>query len=297
MAAAATAFLASLDADQKATATAAFDTDDHREWTYLPGPRPGLALGDMTGAQRDLAMELLATGLSEKGMSDAEAIMALETILGDLERDGDQAGWQRRDPASYWFRVLGDPAGDGPWAWRVNGHHLATHLTVVADEVAATPQFFGANPAVVPAGPHAGMRLLPESQDLGRALLDSLDAERRKVAVVDSVAPDDILTVRDPIADPTRVTPGLAYADMVPVQQELLSGLVRYYLGRVNPAAGEAAVAADRRDRSRPGDVHLGRVRTGRVRSAPLLRGQRADVRPRVRQHPERRQPHPQRVA
>jgi Protein of unknown function (DUF3500) len=240
MATAATAFLASLDPGQRATATAAFDTDDHRAWTYLPGPRPGLVLGDMTEAQRELAMELLATGLSEHGMSDARAIMALETILGDLERGDAQAHWER-DPAAYWVRVLGDPEGDGPWAWRVNGHHLATHLTVVGDEIAATPQFFGANPAVVPGGPHAGRRVLPESEDLARALLDALDTDRRKVAVVDAVAPADILTVRDPIADPTRITPGLAHGDMTPAQQELLTGLVRYYLGRVTPGAGEAA--------------------------------------------------------
>ena len=241
MAAAASAFLASLRTEQRQAATAPFDVPDHRDWTYLPGPRPGLALADMDDRQRGLAMDLLGTGFSEPGLGEAHAIMALEAILRELEREAGLDGWQRRNPTSYWLRVLGDPGGAGPWAWRVNGHHLAAHLTVVGDTVAATPQFFGANPAMVPSGPHAGLRTLPDAEDLGRALLGALDPDRRAVAVVSSVAPDDVLTRHDPAADPGRVPRGLAYADMTAPQQELLTSLVRHYLGRVTPEVGDAA--------------------------------------------------------
>jgi hypothetical protein len=241
MAAAASAFLTSLDPDQRAKATAAFDTDDHRAWTYLPGPRPGLALADMTERQRELALALLETGFSARGLGEAQAIMALESILRDIERQVDNAMWLQRNPVAYWVRVLGDPTGTQPWAWRVNGHHLAAHLTVVGGAVAATPQFFGANPAVVPSGPHTGLRTLPDAEDLGRAVLGSLDADRRAVAVVDQKAPDDILTRRDPVADPSVITRGLAYSDMDADQQEHLTRLVRHYFDRVTPEVGETA--------------------------------------------------------
>ena len=147
---AAGALLAALGPEQRAAATAPFDTPDHREWTYLPGPRAGLSLREMDDAQRELAMRLLATGLSERGLATARDVMALEQVLGDLERGVGRPGWERRHPGHFWVRVLGTPDARAPWAWRVNGHHLAVHLTLVGDEVAGTPQFFGANPAVVP---------------------------------------------------------------------------------------------------------------------------------------------------
>lgn len=236
---AARAFLESLAPEQRSSATAPFSTPDHRDWTYLPGSRPGLALADMTDRQRELAMELLDTGLSEHGAARARGIMALEQILSDLERETGRDGWERRHPHFFWFRVLGDPAGDEPWGWRANGHHLAVHLTIAGDTAAVTPQFFGANPARVPTGPQAGHRTLPDEEDLGFALVGALDADRRSVAVADPIAPNDILTRRDPAADPGRIRAGLAYADMADEQRELLVRLVRLYLGRATPALAD----------------------------------------------------------
>ncbi|MET9020299.1 DUF3500 domain-containing protein [Actinopolymorpha sp. NPDC004070] len=241
MVAAATAFLSALTPDQRTAATAPFDTDDHRVWTYLPGPRPGLALADMSEEQRGLAAALLATGLSDEGSGRARAIMTLDGILRGLEREAGSDMWKQRDAGYFWVRVLGDPAGSQPWAWRVNGHHLAVHFAVVGDEVASTPQFFGANPAKVLSGPHAGLRTLPESEDLGRALLASLDPDRRARAVVDAEAPDDILTRRDPVADAGRLPRGLAYADMTDPQRGHLETLVRHYLGRSTAEVAEAS--------------------------------------------------------
>ncbi|WP_020573362.1 DUF3500 domain-containing protein [Actinopolymorpha alba] len=241
MTAAATAFLAALEPHQRTAATAPFDTADHREWTYLPGSRPGLALLDMDQHQRERAMELLDTGLSERSAAEARAIMELETILRELERAAGRSGWERRHRDHFWFRILGDPAGTAPWAWRVNGHHLAVHLTVVGDAVAATPQFFGANPAVVPSGPHAGHRTNPAYEDLARDLLAALTPDQRPIVISDPVASDDILTRHDPVADVGRVPRGLAYADMTEPQRELLKRLVRRYLDRVTPDVAQAA--------------------------------------------------------
>jgi len=45
-------------------------------------------------------------------------------------------------------RVLGDPSGDEPWGWRINGHHLAVHVIVAGDTTTLTPHFIGSEPAV-----------------------------------------------------------------------------------------------------------------------------------------------------
>ena len=238
---AAGAFLSALTQDQRARATASFDTPDHREWTYLPGSRPGLSLRDMDERQHRLAIALLGTGLGSAGRDTAGSIMALEAVLADLERSAGKPGWQRRHPGHFWVRVLGTPDHQTPWAWRVNGHHLAVHLTLVGDEVAGTPQFFGANPAVVPRGPQQGLRTLPLEEDLARDLLGLLDADQLAVAVTDPVAPHDIATRRDPVAEPAEVPQGLGHGDMLPAGRRAFERLLRLYVDRLTPSLADAA--------------------------------------------------------
>jgi hypothetical protein len=233
---AAAEFVISLSPEQRSAAVAAFDVADHQEWTYLPGPRPGLALADMSDAQRALAMRLLDTGLSDRGQADARRVMELEATLRQLEQDAGESGWTGRDPHFFWFRILGDPGNGSPWAWRANGHHLAVHVTLVGDELAATPQFFGANPAKVP---HTGFRTLPIEEDLARDLLATFDREQAAIAVSGPIAPGDILTRRDPVADPALIPVGLTHAQMRAPQRDLLGQLVRQYLERVTPEVSD----------------------------------------------------------
>lgn len=244
MAAAALAFIETLEPEQRSQLHVPFDAPDRREFTYLPGPRPGLALVDMTAEQQARAMELLATGLSENGLADARAIMQLEEVLAEIERSVGRPGWQRRHSEHYWFRVLGEPGGMQPWTWKVGGHHLAVHLTIVGEKVAGAPLFVGANPATVPDGhSRAGLRTLPDEEDVGRRLVTAIPAHHRELAVTAPVAPRDILTRFDPVADVSRIPPGLAYADMDGELRLLLVRLVRGYLDRAIPEVADAAWA------------------------------------------------------
>ena len=61
-------------------------------------------------------------------------------------------------------------------------------------EVIGAPSFFGSNPAEVPVGPRKGLRTLAAEDDLGIAVIESLDERLRKVAIVDPSAYADILT-------------------------------------------------------------------------------------------------------
>lgn len=237
MRATAVAWLAALTDEQRATATALVDVDDALEWTYLPGPRPGLALSDMTEPQRALAMKLLDLGLSPAGSATAHGVMQLEATLRELDRAAG-GNWEVRHPLYYWFRVLGDPAGGRPWAWRVNGHHVAVHTTVVGSQISCTPQFFGANPAKVPSGDRAGFRALPEEEDSGRALFRALDEQQQREALASELAPWDLLTRHDPVVDLGLVSRGLSWGDMDAGQRTRLESLVRLYLDRVTPVVG-----------------------------------------------------------
>ncbi len=67
-------------------------------------------------------------------------------------------------------------AGSGEWGWRFAGHHLSLHYTVVGGKLAAaTPSFFGADPAEAPLPGGGLLRPCAALEDLGRELARSLD--------------------------------------------------------------------------------------------------------------------------
>ena len=103
------AWLGGLDAGQRERATFPFESAERFAWDYRPGERGGLALADMRPDQRSAAMSVVRTALSERGAAEVASIIALETVLGALERERGRDGWMRRDPERYWFAVFGDP--------------------------------------------------------------------------------------------------------------------------------------------------------------------------------------------
>jgi hypothetical protein len=231
------AWLDSLDDGQRAQAMFPFETSERFFWAYTPGPpRQGLALRDMRPDQRAASSTIVAASLSARGAGEVAAIIALESVLGELERSVGRGGWLRRDPELYWFAVFGDPAGTGPWSWRVGGHHVAIHVTVADDRVVgSTPSFLGANPAVIPNGPRTGERTLPGEEQLARELLAALTPAERRAAVTNDVAPHDILTGIGRRADLRSVPIGIRHADLGALRQAALERLVRHYVERARP--------------------------------------------------------------
>ena len=80
------AWLATLDPGQRARASYAFEDDERSVWAYTPGERGGLALADMRIEQRLAALDVVTAAMSERGATEVRAIIALETVLGALER-------------------------------------------------------------------------------------------------------------------------------------------------------------------------------------------------------------------
>ena len=230
-------WLATLGENQRRRATFDFEDPERFVWAFTPGDRAGLALRDMRLEQREAALAVVDAAMSERGAREVRDVIALETILGAIERDQGRSNWPRRDPELYWFAVFGEPGAPGseePWMWRIGGHHVAIHLTVAGGEVVgSSPSFLGANPAVVPPGPErAGERTLTGEETLARELVVGLPDTERAAAIVDPVAPPEILTSNAARADGARVPRGLAHADMPAEAQTRLETLIRHYLGR-----------------------------------------------------------------
>jgi hypothetical protein len=249
MADAATKFLAGLSADQRQQATFAFDSNEREHWGFVPTEifkRNGLTIQTMTEPQRKLAHDLLRTGLSQQGYLTTTSIMELETVLRAIEDAGGgdaRPGVQRmiRDPVRYFFSVFGTPSAHGNWGWRVEGHHVSLNFTIVNGTlVAASPSFFGSNPAEVRAGPKKGLRILAAEEDSARALLMALDQSQRAKAVIDTTAPGDILTMNKPRIDPLSAA-GIAAGELRPDQRDLLMKVIGAYTSAM---AGD--IAADR---------------------------------------------------
>jgi len=238
MATAAEQFLATLTPEQRARTTFPFQTPERERWHFVPDfERHGLPVKEMTAPQRQAAHALLQTGLSDRGYTTYTQIMQLETILKELE----QGRGPLRDPEMYRFSIFGTPSATGTWGWRVEFHHVSLHFSVMKGRViASTPSFAGANPAEVKDGPQKGQRTLAALEDTARALVTALDAAQKKTAIVDAVAPRDLITYNASAVDPLSPA-GLKASDMTPAQRDLLMKVIDAYAGLM-----AVDIAADR---------------------------------------------------
>jgi len=243
MADAATRLLNSLTAEQKQQAAFTFDGEERLHWHFIPTemfPRKGLLIRSMTEPQRKLAHDLMKAGLSQRGYLTASSIMDLETVLKALEAAERAAAPQpprgtplERDPEKYFFSIFGTPSAKDTWGWRVEGHHVSLHFTIVnGTMVAGSPSFFGSNPAEVRQGPKKGLRILGAEEDAARALLDSLDASQRTKAIIDGTAPGDMVTMANVNINPLSPS-GLEAGAMTAAQRDLLMKLLDVYIGKM----------------------------------------------------------------
>jgi Protein of unknown function (DUF3500) len=174
------------------------DDPERTAWFYTPTDHGGLPLNEQRPGQQQLAMRLLAAGLSDEGYAVAAIVMGLENVLDQRESWARDWGRERgRDPGMYYFRVFGAP-GDGTWGWRCGGHHVSVHYTVVDGRVAScTPCFIGAQPAELDLLAGGTLRPLGDVEAVARELARDLD-QRGQAAVLHRSAVSDIVSGNRP---------------------------------------------------------------------------------------------------
>lgn len=222
--------LASLSPEQSEIARYAFADSERQKWHFSVVPRRGLDMRQMTEAQKEMTFSLLQTTLSESGYQKARDIMQLERVLQELEKlpvEND-----RRNPQKYFLTVFGDPAGEAPWGWRFEGHHLSLNFSSVDRQLAVTPAFWGSNPAIVREGSAAGREVLKAEQDLGRELVKSLNPAQLATALIADDAPDEIVTYVAARASLDKLE-GLPVKEMTDAQKALLRELLAVYINNM----------------------------------------------------------------
>lgn len=224
-------FLSLLTKEQKEKAVYTFDTAERYAWYYVPkDDRKGLTLNEMTNEQRSAATALMKTALSSKGYEKATAIMSLEKVLKAVENRAENDHY--RDTAKYFFTIFNLPSKTGIWGWCVEGHHLSLSFSSYNNKlVSATPGFFGSNPAIVLSGPEKGLQILKDETELGLELIHALNKEQLDKAIINSVAPAEIITTnsRKAMIDHPE---GLSYKEMNVEQQKIFMKLLSIYIQR-----------------------------------------------------------------
>jgi Protein of unknown function (DUF3500) len=228
--AAADAFLASLSASGRDRATFPFGGAERTRWHWtVPSsvPRNGLPMRDMSAAQRRLALALLRASTSPAGYRKAHHIMALQGLLQRMDTGiGDPF-----DPDRYYVSVFGTP-GARAWGWRLEGHHLSRHFTVVGDSIVAEPFFLGAWPTRAGSAFRSvgkGYRTMAREEDAARELVLMLDGALRRRVVFSSESLTDHLT-----QNAVRVRPlervGVLTGDLPSRAQQRVDEIIRTYL-------------------------------------------------------------------
>ena len=214
-------FVAALNDQELSKATMNFDDPARQDWHNIPKPkRKGMQFRDMNATQKAGCLALLRAALSESGYDKAVKIMSLENNLREGEKN--LKNGPLRDPERYFLTIFGKPDTAGTWGWSFEGHHLSLNFVIRDGEVVSdTPSFWGANPATVTTfiegGPATGTRTLGSEEQLAFDLLNQLDADQKRVAIIADKAPAEYRTPGRP--QPVQAAPeGLAVGKMTQSQ-------------------------------------------------------------------------------
>jgi Protein of unknown function (DUF3500) len=224
-------FLATLSTEQRQKVLYPFDDAQQRaRWSNFPTgfiPRGGISLKQMSAPQREAAMKLLATVLSPMGLEKVNEIRQADDDFkangskrgpggpGGRPQGGPPPGGQNgpppqfagaggpggRPPVSsedmfgsdlYYISFLGMPSMTNPWMLQFGGHHLALNITIAGSKGVLTPTLTGAQPANFKLNGKT-IRPLGRESDKALDLLQSLDANQRKQAVLNYTVADLVL--------------------------------------------------------------------------------------------------------
>ncbi|MEO5317534.1 DUF3500 domain-containing protein [Arthrobacter sp. CC3] len=174
---------------------------DAHEWKSWANPEfmqhdTGLRLDELDPPVRDAALAVVEASLSPAGFELARNLMRINGFLGELVELP-----LLMNEFSYNFALFGEPSETEPWGWQLFGHHVALNCLVAGTQLVISPVFLGAEPDVIDAGPHRGVKVFKERIALARQLMGALPEGLRKEATV-------YAAMVDPAMPEGRIHPG-----------------------------------------------------------------------------------------
>jgi hypothetical protein len=256
--AAAKAFLDSLDDKQRAKALLEFDSAKKAGWSNLPVspnvPRNGVRMGDLTKAQRDAAMDVLAAVLSKGGYQKVIDIMNADETLakgggkGGGKDKGDKGGKDKGGKGggmgfgndNFYLALFGTPSATAPWFVQYGGHHLGLNVTVVGKSFVLEPTLTCTQPDSYMRDGKT-VRPLGGENDKAFKLINALDQKQQAQAILGDKARDLVL---GPGKDGKEIQPqGIKGSALTEPQQAMLLELIGEWVNILNDDAAVARMA------------------------------------------------------
>jgi hypothetical protein len=241
---AANQFLATLDQHQKDSVLFSFtDEAQRKRWSNLPVgivQRGGLTTGSLNETQRAAALKLLAAALSKRGYEKVQQIVEADEVLKTQSGRGGRGGNVRFGKDLFFISILGVPSEKEPWMLQFGGHHLAVNVTINGARGILTPTLTGAQPALYTVNGKT-VRPLGQESDRALALLNSLNDEQRKQAILTYRVADLVL---GPGQDGKVIQPeGLKGSSMSEAQRAAMLDVINEWSSIVHESAAAARLA------------------------------------------------------
>lgn len=240
-AAAAEDFLGTLSDEEREAVQ--YDYDDETKttsWSNFPVTfidRAGLNLSDLTDEQREAAMKVLESLLSDEGYATVVGIMeGDEYLLEDSSTTEDSLG-------QYYIAFFGDPSDSSAWEVQFGGHHLGINATLEGDENAVTfaPTHLGVQPAVYTNENGEETQPFGTIYETAFAFYDSLTDEQLE-AMYQGEGVEAMACAPGSTCDyPTGA--GISAADLTDEQQELLLDVAANWVGMADDETTADALA------------------------------------------------------
>jgi hypothetical protein len=239
--AAADAFLNALDANQRKQAVYDFDSARKSGWSNLPArivPRNGVRLGDLTKAQRSLAMDAIAAVLSKSGYQKIVDIVDADQRLAD--EAGGRGAMFGAD--QYYLAFFGKPSATQPWMLQFGGHHLGLNVSVIGKNFVLTPTHTGAQPAVFKLDGKV-VRPLGRENDSAVKLINALDEKQRAQAIIGERPQGEMLL--GPGRDGRTIEPrGIKGSALTTDQQAMLLDVIAAWVNMLKPDDASTRMAS-----------------------------------------------------
>lgn len=175
-------FLKNLSASQVERTTFTIDDEEWRKWCNVDNgiyDRQGVSLKELTDNQKKNALSLIQESLSAKGLQLSKDIMKTDQTLKELNN-----GSLDFDEELYFLTIMGKPSITEPWGWQLDGHHLVINYFILGDQVVMSPVFMGGEPIITTSGKYKGNTIFQDEQNMGLALMQSLEPEHQKEATI-----------------------------------------------------------------------------------------------------------------
>lgn len=228
---AAETFLGTLSTIDLSRTHFAIDDPEWRDWSNVDVgifPRRGISLEEMSEEQKTSAWNLLEVSLSAKGLEQTRAIMRTEQTLFELNGEPIRYGEEK-----YYFTMMGIPSATDPWGWQLDGHHLVINFFVLGDQVVMTPAFWGGEPVVAQSGMYEGNTIMQPEQDLGLALMQSLDRSQQALATVTTEKTRNYPMAAANADNRVIDYEGIAGSELSSAQKLALLDLIEAYVGNL----------------------------------------------------------------